>query len=94
MNNKRGFSLVELLIVVAIVLVLAAIAIPNFMRSKMSANQASAAASLRTMGTANAVYFSIYHLGFLHPTVVFSRCSEHNFFHSPERREGSLSLPN
>lgn len=64
MNSKQGFSLVELLVVVAIVLIIAAIAIPNLLRSKMRANEASATASLRTMGTANAVYYAIYRLGY------------------------------
>lgn len=64
MNSKQGFSLLELLIVLAIVLIITAIAIPNLLRSKMRANEASAAAALRTMGTANAVYFSVYHVGF------------------------------
>ena len=56
--------MVELLIVVAVILVITAIAIPNLLRSKMAANEASATASLRTMGTANAVYYAIYHVGF------------------------------
>jgi type IV pilus assembly protein PilA len=64
MNSKQGFSLVELLVVVAIVLIIAAIAIPNFLRSKMTANEASATGSLRTMATANSVYYSIYHVGY------------------------------
>lgn len=59
-----GFSLVELLIVVAIILVLAAIAIPNFMRSRIAANQASAVGSLRTLNTAEFTYSSTYNKGF------------------------------
>ena len=51
-NEQNGFSLIELLIVVAIILIIAAIAIPNLMRSKMAANEASAVASLRTLNTA------------------------------------------
>jgi type IV pilus assembly protein PilA len=54
--KNRGFSLVELLIVVAIILVIAAIAIPNFMRAKMSANESSAADALRTINTAEVGY--------------------------------------
>jgi prepilin-type N-terminal cleavage/methylation domain-containing protein len=55
-NKQKGFSLIELLIVVAIILIIAAIAIPNLLRAKMSANQASAVASLRTINTAAVAY--------------------------------------
>ena len=56
-NKQKGFSLIELLIVVAIILIIAAIAIPNLLRSRMAANEASAVGSLRTLNTA-AVTFS------------------------------------
>jgi len=59
-----GFSLIELLIVVAIILIIAAIAIPNFMRSKIAANQASAVQSLRTINTAEVTYASTFNVGF------------------------------
>ena len=52
MGRERGFSLIELLIVVAIILIIAAIAIPNFMRSRVAANQASAMQSMRIISTA------------------------------------------
>ncbi|MGC1484070.1 MAG: prepilin-type N-terminal cleavage/methylation domain-containing protein [Candidatus Acidiferrum sp.] len=60
MNNQRGFSLIELLIVVAIILIISAIAIPNYMRSRMQANEASAVSSLRMINTAAITYFSTY----------------------------------
>jgi prepilin-type N-terminal cleavage/methylation domain-containing protein len=59
-NKQKGFSLIELLIVVAIILIIAAIAIPNLIRSKMAANEASAVATLRTLNTAEVVYSSNY----------------------------------
>ncbi len=59
-RKQKGFSLIELLIVVAVILVIAAIAIPNLIRSRMAADEASAVASLRSINTSQVVYQSSY----------------------------------
>src|SRR3990172_1865863 len=62
-SNTRGFSLIELLIVVAIILIIAAIAIPNLLRSRIAAHQAPALSSLPTLNTAAIPYASTYSAG-------------------------------
>jgi len=66
MRKQKGFSLIELLIVVAIILIIAAIAIPNLLRARMAANESSAVASVRTINTGMVTYNSTY------PTVGFA----------------------
>ena len=63
-RSDTGFSLIELLLVVAIILIISAIAIPSLLRSKIAANEASAVGSMRTMNTAFVSYASTYGIGY------------------------------
>jgi type IV pilus assembly protein PilA len=65
MRTQKGFSLIELLLVVAVILIISAIAVPNFLRSRLRANEVSAVASLRVINTAAVTYSITYpDLGF------------------------------
>jgi prepilin-type N-terminal cleavage/methylation domain-containing protein len=72
MQKQKGFSLIELLIVVAIILIIASIAIPNLLATRRQAHEAAAAEAIRTINTAQISYNSVYPLA----TAVSVRCSE------------------
>ena len=63
-RTRRGFSLIELLIVIAIILVIAGLAIPNFLRAKMKANETAAVSALRSITTANEAYRNTFSRGY------------------------------
>lgn len=71
LRKQSGFSLIELLIVIAIILLIAAIAIPNLLRARMAANESSAASSIRSITVAETAYFTAF------PTIGFAAQLQH-----------------
>jgi len=67
MKNQKGFSLIELLLVVGVILIISAIAVPSFLRSRMRANEAAAVAAIRTIDAA-AVTYSVSYPDLGYPT--------------------------
>jgi type IV pilus assembly protein PilA len=71
MRSTKGFSLIELLIVVAIILIIAAIAIPNLLQARLAANESSAAGSLHSLQSAEITYYNSY------PTIGYAAAIGH-----------------
>jgi type IV pilus assembly protein PilA len=89
-SRRSGFSVIELLIVVAIVLIICAIAIPNLLRSRVASNEASAVGSLRTIMSAEAAYKAMYGIGYTNNLATLDGTGENASCTSALLIDGSL----